>query len=172
MFRSPCALLLLAMESKWDTNGSTGLLVNKWNFTEPGAQGAHWDHRYEMFTPFISFNHTILKLTDGAVGVLTTYLLTPVLRDVLLLSRPLLLSTLIGCSVSLGLAFSSSFRLLALLVAPQIFTNQARIVLLGYALGLAMSGPGTNYVKNLEILTNSIHACMVVNAKKFHICKQ
>ncbi len=61
-----------------------------------------------------------------------------------------------GIILTIGMTFSDTVRCLFLLGLPQLFNSKGRAALLAYLVVLALSGPGKNTVRNMEVLTESL----------------
>ncbi|KAG9483546.1 hypothetical protein GDO78_009453, partial [Eleutherodactylus coqui] len=59
-------------------------------------------------------------------------------------------SITIGFFLSLGMAFSIRVRMTVLLMLPEIFSTQARLIVLFVAFSMVMQGPATNILENLK----------------------
>ncbi|KAK9892024.1 hypothetical protein WA026_018212 [Henosepilachna vigintioctopunctata] len=108
-----------------------------------------------------SFENYILK---SVFGFLTGYLLTYLLFSFLSiqLNVNLIIATsvccVIGCILTLGLAFSEKVRCIVFLTLPQFFSKRGRQALIAYALILTMTGPTKNILNNMGIMSESL-AC-------------
>ncbi|XP_045532250.1 uncharacterized protein LOC123719953 isoform X2 [Pieris brassicae] len=128
---------------------------------------------YEAKRRIFGLKYTSLKCADQTIpncllrncvgfigGILLTYLCF--IFFVCQLSIPLvhaiIMSSIIGLLLTLGLAFSNRIRCLVLLLIPQLFSRIGRYTLTCYALILILTGPATNTLKNSEVLTESM-AC-------------
>ncbi|XP_047512463.1 uncharacterized protein LOC125054541 isoform X2 [Pieris napi] len=128
---------------------------------------------YEAKRRIYGLSHISLKCADQTIpncllrncvgfvgGMLLTYLCF--IFFVCQLSIPLvhaiIMSSIIGLLLTLGLAFSNRIRCLVLLLIPQLFSRIGRYTLTCYALILILTGPATNTLRNSEVLTESM-AC-------------
>ncbi|XP_072012368.1 DC-STAMP domain-containing protein 2 isoform X2 [Engystomops pustulosus] len=64
----------------------------------------------------------------------------------------------LGFFLSLGMAFSIRVRVTMLLMLPQIFSGQAKVIFLFLAFGLVLQGPTANIMENLQRSSKSM-AC-------------
>lgn len=68
------------------------------------------------------------------------------------------LASVVGCILTLGLAFSKRVRCMVFLLLPQFFSKRGRQALAAYAFILALTGPAKNTLHNTNVLSESL-AC-------------
>ncbi|KAF7278584.1 hypothetical protein GWI33_008203 [Rhynchophorus ferrugineus] len=105
-------------------------------------------------------NYTLKSVFGFFGGVLLTYLLYIffIFQLNVKLTSATVVCALLGCVLTVGLAFSSKIRCIVLLTLPQFFSKRGRQALLAYAFVLALTGPARNTLNNLGILSESL-AC-------------
>ncbi|KAJ8955683.1 hypothetical protein NQ318_008554 [Aromia moschata] len=87
----------------------------------------------------------------SVVGFLSGYLLTYVFFMFCVfqlnfkLTTATVMCSILGCILTIGLAFSTKVRCIVLLTLPQFFSQRGRQALLAYAFILAISGPAKKY---------------------------
>ncbi|XP_030764756.1 uncharacterized protein LOC115888990 isoform X2 [Sitophilus oryzae] len=105
-------------------------------------------------------NYTLKSVFGFLGGVLLTYLLYFffIFQLNVKLTSATVICSLLGCILTVGLAFSSNVRCIVLLTLPQFFSKRGRQALLAYAFVLALTGPAQNTLNNMGILSESL-AC-------------
>ncbi|XP_066262197.1 uncharacterized protein [Euwallacea similis] len=105
-------------------------------------------------------NYVLKSVLGFVAGVILTYFLYIVFIFQLNieLTTATLICSVLGCVLTIGLAFSTRVRCIVLLALPQFFSKRGRQALLAYAFVLALTGPTRNIVNNLGILSESL-AC-------------
>ncbi|XP_043264952.1 DC-STAMP domain-containing protein 2-like [Colletes gigas] len=103
----------------------------------------------------------IAKSFAGFIGgIILTYIFFAffVLQLNFKLSSATFLCTVIGVTLTLGLAFSYRVRCVVFLLLPQFFSKRGRQALMAYAFILALTGPVKNTLHNTSVLSESL-AC-------------
>ncbi|CAG7837127.1 unnamed protein product [Allacma fusca] len=117
---------------------------------------------FEYFCTAGSYGNTVLKgLLRFLLVLASVAILLHFLKNKLKLSLSEVWVYLIGILIGLGVTFSRTIRLLMVLLAPQIFTQNVRFALMTNAAYVALKGPGKNFRYNLDALIEGLHKCKV-----------
>ncbi|KAL4702049.1 hypothetical protein ACJJTC_012497 [Scirpophaga incertulas] len=141
---------------RYDAHKRVSKTFQKWY-----PEGSSLSNLFLYLNTDYKFPSIVLKSIFGVIsGSFLTYLCFMFLVFQLSLTRvhATILSGIIGVLLTLGLAFSSRVRCLIFLLLPHFFSRVGRYTLTCYALVLILTGPATNTLKNLEVLTESM-AC-------------
>ncbi|NWI86191.1 DCST2 protein, partial [Pitta sordida] len=68
----------------------------------------------------------------------------------------LVITTILGAGLGLGMAFSVKTRMIVLLALPHFFTREGKMLVMMLALGLTVQGPGTNVMHNVSQLAKAL----------------
>ncbi|XP_060536244.1 DC-STAMP domain-containing protein 2-like [Cylas formicarius] len=105
-------------------------------------------------------NYTLKSVFGFFGGILLTYLMFIffVFQLNVKLTTATVLCSMMGCILTIGLAFSTRVRCIVLLTLPQFFSRKGRQALLAYGFILTLTGPAQNTLNNMGILSESL-AC-------------